>query len=172
MHLNTTDVHTPGAHPAYDLTYEDTTTYISPFHVPRNTHTIIGVIVGIIVLVAILVGVRCLRPWAKRDSRMKNASTATSIASIWGQQSTAHFSEKAIVWSQYCKRTENEMITLVVLFVEPSPRSVNKGRGLLASLISNSNTYNLLMLQHIPHLHASLHASSLTFQSLLQTQPA
>lgn len=54
----------------------------SPFDVPRNTHITIGVFVGVMLVVAIVVAVWCLKPCATHDRRMKNASTATSIASI------------------------------------------------------------------------------------------
>lgn len=54
----------------------------SPFDVSYNTHITIGVIVGVVVIVAVLVAIWCFKPCATRDRRMKNASTATSIASI------------------------------------------------------------------------------------------
>ena len=55
---------------------------LSPNDYPTNTHITIGVLVGVVVLVAILVVIWCFRPCTKKDRRMKNASTATSIASI------------------------------------------------------------------------------------------
>lgn len=55
---------------------------LSPVDYPTNTYITIGVLVGVVVLVAALVVIWCLRPCTKRDQRMKNASTATSIASI------------------------------------------------------------------------------------------